>query len=117
MWWRSSRTQQQSFVQTAGAITLEIEADIAIAGGFELADDRRIDLGGERARHHLARQLDARERVVVTHAEDAEAERTQRLLGALDRAQLLVGHFGVIRDARGQTRGSGLVPRRQPRAA
>src|SRR5262249_58176569 len=56
---------------------------------------------------------DPRDLVVVPHAEHPEAERAQRLLGALDRAQLLVGHFAVIRNPRRQARGGRLVPGRQ----
>src|SRR2546426_3963410 len=37
--------QQQPFVQAPGAVTLQIEADVAVPGGLELADNRGADLG------------------------------------------------------------------------
>ena len=39
------------------------------------------------------------EAVVVPHAEHAEPGRAHGVLGAFDRAELLVGHFAAIRDA------------------
>src|SRR5262245_37585744 len=53
----------------------------------------------------------------MTDAADAEPERAKRGLGALDHAKLFVGDFGMIRNARRQTRGCGLVPGRQPEPA
>ena len=49
----------------------------------------------------------------MPHAAHAEPQRAQRLLGPLDRPQLLVGDFVMIRNARGQARGRRLVPGRQ----
>src|SRR5438128_10045421 len=40
--------QQQPFVQAARAVTLQIEADVAVTGGLELADNRGADLRLER---------------------------------------------------------------------
>ena len=58
--------------------------------------------------------LDARQRVVMTHAADAEPERVQRVFAALDLPQLLRRHFVMIRNARRQARRRRLVPHGQP---
>src|SRR5262245_46232079 len=49
----------------------------------------------------------------MADAEDAEAEPADRLLGALDLAQLLVGDLGVVRNPRRQAGRRRFVPRRQ----
>src|SRR5919197_1012261 len=112
----SRGTQQQPFVQTSRPVSLQIEADVAVSRDLELADDRGANLGIERTRHLFTRELDPRDRVVMSDAEHPEPERAQRLLGAFDGAQLLVGHLGMIRNPRRQTGRGGLVPGRQPGA-
>src|SRR3989304_2994073 len=112
----SRRPQQQPFVEAAGPVALEIERDVSIPGGLDLAYDRGPRLRIERACQLVATDLDARQLVMVPDAIHTESERVERLLGALDPAQLLVGHFRMIRDARRQTRRGGFVPARQARA-
>src|SRR5262245_6061406 len=56
------RTEDESFVQTSEAVTLQIEADVPVAGGLQFAHDRGIDLGLERADHFLTRKLQPRRR-------------------------------------------------------
>ncbi len=107
------RPQQEAFVQTAGAITLEIERHVTVTGGFQLAHDGGADFRLERARHLVTADLDPRELVMVPHAKDPKAQLAQSLLGALDRSQLLAGHFGVIRNPRRKARRGRLVPGRQ----
>ena len=53
----------------------------------------------------------------MADAAHAESEAAQRLFGALDHPQLLVGDFGVVRNARRQARRRRLVPGRQAGAA
>src|SRR5204862_2982754 len=96
----SHRPEQQPFIEAAGAIPLQIEADETVPDGLQLADDRRCHLLVERARHLVARQLDARDLVVMADAEDAESEAAERLLGAFDGAQLLAGHLMMVGDPR-----------------
>src|SRR2546423_10584187 len=66
--------ENDSFVQAAGAIALQIERDVLVADGFDRADDRRPPFLVERARHFIAPDLDAREGVMVTHAADAQTK-------------------------------------------
>ena len=108
----SRRPQEEPFVQAARAVALKIQRDVAVSDRFELANDGARHLRIERAGHLVARKLDAGHLVVMAHAADAEPERAERLLRPLDHAQLLVGHFAVIRNARRQTRRCRLVPRR-----
>src|SRR5262245_6818601 len=109
--------EQQAFVQTASAVALQVEADVAIAERLERADDRRRELGIERARHLVPRDLDAGNVVVVPDAEDAKSEAAKRLFGLFDRAQLFVGHVMQVRNSRRQTSRRGFVPGREPGAA
>src|SRR5438876_10034503 len=110
---RSRWPQEQSFVQTAGPIPLQIETDVSVANGLELADDRRRRVLLERARDLGARDFEARELVVMAHAEHAKPEPAKRIFRPLDRAELLVGNVVVIRNPRRQTGGGRFVPRRQ----
>src|SRR4051794_27808469 len=71
----SHRPKEQPFVETAEAIALQIERDVAISGGLQFANDRRCCPGLERPRHFVARDLDARQIIVMTHTEHAKAER------------------------------------------
>src|SRR5713226_6879152 len=84
---RSRGTEQEPFVQTARAVALQIEADIAVADRLELAHDGGGGFPFNRAGHLVARDLDAGKIVVVAHAVHLEAERAQRLLGSFDHAQ------------------------------
>ena len=113
---RSRRAQQQPSFRLPDAVALQIDRDVAVADRLQLRGRSAPTVSGSSARaHFVAADLDARELVVMPDAADAEAEAAQRLLGALDRPQLLVGHFGVIRNARRQAGRRRLVPRRQAR--
>ena len=109
------RPQQQPFVQAAQPVALQIERDVPITDRLELAHDRRAHVGFERPRKLVAADLHARELVVMPHAADAESQARERLFGALDRPELLVGDFRVVRNARRQAGRRRLVPRRQAR--
>ena len=113
----AGRTSSPSF-EAADAVALQIDRDVAVADGLELAHDGGARSPAREARAiSLRRDLDARQVVVVTDAEHAEAERAQRLLGPLDDPQLLVGHFRVVRDARRQARATPARPRSAARRA
>ena len=89
----SHLTKDQTFVQAPGAIALRIDRHRSVPGGLQLSDDRVVHAGLERARQILARHFHASERVVMTHAAHAEAERVQCLFAALDLPQLLGRDF------------------------
>ena len=110
------RAEPERVVQAAEPIALQIDRDVRVSDRAQLAVDRVGHLRLERARHLVAPDLEPRDRVVVTHAADAEPEVAQHRLGALDRPQLLVGDFAVVRNPRRQARRRRLVPRRQPGA-
>src|SRR5262249_38220520 len=84
---------------------------------LQRAHDRSAHLRLQRARHLAAGDFDPRQLVVVPDAEHAESEIADRLFGALDRAQLRVGHLGVVRDARREAGRRRFVPGWEPRAA
>src|SRR4051812_40932336 len=94
----SRGAQQQPFVETARAITLQIERHIPVADCLQLAHDRGRHLGLEGSRQLVASDLDARELVMMTNSADSESEAAQRLFGPLDRPQLLVGDLGEVWD-------------------
>ncbi len=84
----SRRPQEQPFVEASGAISTRIYRDVPIADRLDLADDgggrRRI----QRTRQFVAAELDTGEIVMVPHAADTEAERSNRLLGTLDHGEV-----------------------------
>src|SRR5437762_1254716 len=61
------RPQEQSFVQTAGPVPLQVEAHEPVADRLELANDRRRRVLVECARHLGSGELDARDVVVMTN--------------------------------------------------
>ncbi len=67
--------------------------------------------------HLLARDLQAREAVVVTDAELAETERAHELFGGVHLAQLLGRDPVAVLKAGGETRKRGFVPRRETQLA
>src|SRR5687768_13565833 len=101
---RLHRTEADPFIQAAHPISLQVDRDVLIADVGQLADDPLPHVGLERARQLVAADFQARETIVMAHAAHAEAERAERFLGALDHAQLLAGHLGVIRNARREAR-------------
>src|SRR5919204_6529800 len=48
---RIPNCETERFVQTAGAVALGIERDVAVPDLLQLADDRGVDVGLERAGH------------------------------------------------------------------
>ena len=104
------RAQAQRLVQTAQPVAAQIDGDIFIPHGAEPPIEGVGDLGVHRARQLVTADFDPRERVVMSDAEHPETEAAYHLLGGLDAPELFVGHFRMVRDARGQARGRGLVP-------
>src|SRR5688500_15782795 len=114
---RLHRTEADSFIQAAHPISLQVDRDVLIANAGELANDPFADIRLERARQFVAADFESSKPIVMAHAADAETEGAERFFGALDHAQLFIGHFRVIWNTRRQARGRRLVPRRQPGAA
>src|SRR5215469_7954428 len=71
----------------------------------------------QRPRQLLLGDLDAHNLAVMPHPNLAEAQRPQRVLTLLHRAELLAGHRTPILDTRRQARRRRLIPDPQPRLA
>src|SRR5467141_958812 len=111
------RPQQEPLVETAGPVALQVEGNVPVPDGLELADDGGAHVRLEGTPHLVAPNLDSREFVVMTEPEHAEPQVAECPLSALDDAELLIGDFRVIRNTGGQTRRRRFVPRGQPRAS
>ena len=70
----SGRTEADTFIQAAHPISLQIDRHVLIADRAKLRDDAVAQRRLERARHLVAANLETRERVVMAHAADAEAD-------------------------------------------
>src|SRR6185436_63131 len=88
----------QSLVETSRPIAARIDHDVGVADLLQLAHDGRGHAGFERAVELVFPNLDAGVSVEMPHAPDPKAHRRNGLLGALDHAQLLARHFGVVRN-------------------
>jgi len=78
--------ERKTLVEAAGTIALQIERHVPIAERLECSHHCGADLGIERTRHLVAGNFDAGHLLVMTDSIHAKAERTDRLLGQLDRA-------------------------------
>ena len=70
--------QQQTLVEAAGAVALQIECHVSVPRRFQLAADRRAGFRFERPRHLGVRDFHPREIVVVTDAADAKPQPAKR---------------------------------------
>src|SRR5438093_1635369 len=109
--------ETDTLIQAAHPVTLQIDRHVLISDRTQLLHNTLAQPGLEGARQLVTSDFQAGERIVMPHAADTEAEVAQHVFGTLDHAQLLVGHLGMVRNARGETRRCGLVPCRQARAA
>src|SRR2546422_9600010 len=95
----------------------EVHRHVDVADRTEALHDRRVAPLLPHPGHLLARDLQAREAVVVTDAELAKAERAHELFGGVHLAQLLGRDPVAVLKAGGETRKRGFVPRRETQLA
>ena len=98
-------------VHAAAAEALQVERDVHIAQLFQPRDDPLALL--QHDRQILGQHLQASDRVVVAHAELAQAQAAHEALGLVQHAQLGGGHLLAVGDPRGEAGERGLVPVRQ----
>src|SRR5688572_1445838 len=92
---------------------VEVEGDVHITEGAQTRHEDLVPAFLPQARHLLARDLHAREPLVMTHTEAAEAEGAHDLLRGVDLPQLVRGDAVAVLEPRRQAREGGLVPRGQ----
>ncbi|SDX76043.1 dsDNA-specific endonuclease/ATPase MutS2 [Halobellus clavatus] len=92
---------------------MEIERHVLEAQIREVFAGRDDEVVIQRAFEFVGGDFDAREAVVVAHAELREAPLAQDALGLLDPRESLVSHFQACRNPRGETRHRGLVGDRE----
>ncbi len=102
--------ERQHFVHGAGAVAVAIDGGVLEARGADGGADALEHLAVEGGVHLFWRELDAGDGAMMTHAEAAQAERGECVLGALDLLQHLRGDAAAVLDARGEAGGGGLVP-------
>ena len=112
----SDARRRNTFIQAAHPIALQIDRHVLIADRLQLAHDRSR-ISGSSARGSSSRRSRGARASSWCRTRQTRKPRSRRtVFGALDHAQLLVGDFRVVRNARRQTRRRGLVPGRQPGA-
>src|SRR5712692_4501825 len=109
--------EAQQKVGAAGLEAGEVDGHVEVAELAKAGHDRLVAAVLPQARDLLDGDLEPRQPLVVTHAELAEAERADELLGRVDLAQLVRRDPIAVLEARREAGERGLVPRRQPELA
>src|SRR5205823_11380063 len=104
-------------IGAAGLEAGEVDGHVEIAELAEAGHDRLVAAVLPEARDLLDGDLEPRQPLVVAHAELAEAEGADELLGGVDLAELLGRDPVAVLEARRQAGERRLVPRRQAERA
>ena len=99
-------------VHGAGAKAGAVKGDVFEAGLFDSCGDCVEHVNGEGAREFSAREFNAGQWAVMTHAEFAKAELAQTFFRLFNLTEDFAGYGATVLDARGETGCGGAIPER-----